>query len=231
MKDLNHFLGSGVKAAFTDTSVDFQRLDMAFGLTELQSDHLRSLNFDPERVAHIHQIHSNRVLDIDEAYIEDGLIVDADAVVTADPAVVLTIRTADCVPIFLYDQRARAIGLVHAGWRGAADDIIGNAVLAMKKVCHASPENIKAVLGPSIHKCCYQVGQEFCAIFPEYVMPQEGNWFLDLQAACRKKLLEQGILGAQILDVEECTCCCEKFFSYRRQKDQAGRHLSVMQMV
>ncbi len=231
MQDLSHFLGSGVRAFFTDTSVSFEWSDMSFGLNEVQSDYLRSLNVDPQMVVHIHQVHGGRVLDIDAAYIEDGLIVDADAVITSDPAVVLTIRTADCVPVFLCDEQTRSIGLVHAGWRGTADDIIASAFVSMRAACHSSPEKVKAVLGPSIRSCCYQVGQEFCEIFPDHVAPRDGNWFLDLQGACRAKLLEQGILDQNIFDVNDCTCCSKELFSYRRQKETAGRHLSVLQLA
>ncbi len=231
MKDLSHFLGSGVKAFFTDASVDFQRHEKSLVLTEDQSSYLRSLSMDPRRVAHIHQVHGDGVLMVDEAYVREGCVVDADAVVTSDPSLILTIRTADCVPVFLYDEKAGAIGLAHAGWRSAAENIIAKTIGMMSKKLGASTGSMKAALGPSIRSCCYQVGQEFCGIFPEHVIPQNGNWYLDLQGACRMKLLREGVLEENILDASCCTCCSKDLFSYRRQKEKAGRHLSILQLV
>ncbi|HRZ40913.1 MAG TPA: peptidoglycan editing factor PgeF [Candidatus Omnitrophota bacterium] len=230
MKDLSYFLGPEVKAFFTDVSVDFNRPEKSVVLTEDQSSYLRFLNMDPRRVAHIHQVHGDGVLTVDAAYVDEGVVADADAVITSDPSLILTIRTADCVPVFLYDKKAGAIGLAHAGWRSAADDIIAKTIEMMRKKFGASAGGMKAALGPSIRSCCYQVGQEFCGIFPEYVIPQNGNWYLDLQGACRMKLLREGVLEENILDVGRCTCCSEDLFSYRRQKEKAGRHLSILRL-
>jgi len=84
----------------------------------------------------------------------------ADGLITNEAGVTLTIFTADCTPILLYDPVRRAIGAVHAGWRGTVANIAGAAVKRMAEEYGCSPPDIKAVIGPCISKCCYTVGRE-----------------------------------------------------------------------
>jgi YfiH family protein len=92
-----------------------------------------------------------------------------DALMTEQPGVLLGVRIADCLPVFLIDARRRAIAVVHAGWRGTLQRVIEKAVGGMQQEFGSDPGRMAAVLGPSIRACCYAVGQEvveaFCGAF------------------------------------------------------------------
>jgi len=83
-----------------------------------------------------------------------------DGLITAMPEIVLGIQTADCLPVILVDTKRRAIGVFHAGWRGTVKRIVQKGAGEMRRYFGTSPEDIKAAIGPGIHGCCYEVGQE-----------------------------------------------------------------------
>jgi purine-nucleoside/S-methyl-5'-thioadenosine phosphorylase / adenosine deaminase len=93
-----------------------------------------------------------------------------DALIANRPGMLLGIRVADCVPILMVDRKRRAVAAVHAGWRGALKRIVEKAAGEMGRMFQSRPENLLAAVGPSIRRCCYEVGPEvadaFCGVFP-----------------------------------------------------------------
>jgi hypothetical protein len=83
-----------------------------------------------------------------------------DALLTDQAGILLSVRTADCLPVLLVDPKRRAVAAVHAGWRGALAHIVEKAVGEMRRAYGSEPQSLLAVLGPSIRVCCYEVGQE-----------------------------------------------------------------------
>jgi len=90
-----------------------------------------------------------------------------DALLTNQAGILLSVRTADCLPVLLVDPKRRAVAAVHAGWRGALARIVDKAVEEMRRAYGSEPESLLAVLGPSIRACCYEVGQEAKEAFQE----------------------------------------------------------------
>jgi polyphenol oxidase len=88
-----------------------------------------------------------------------------DALVTGESGVMLTIRTADCLPVLLVDRRQRAVAAVHAGWRGALARVIEKTVAELRRLFTSRPEELVAALGPGIGACCYEVGPEVVDAF------------------------------------------------------------------
>ena len=88
-----------------------------------------------------------------------------DALVTDEPGVVLSVRTADCMPILLADDQQHAVAAIHAGWRGTLSGVIVNTVLEMRRAFRSEPQHLVAVIGPSIRACCYEVGEEVAQAF------------------------------------------------------------------
>jgi polyphenol oxidase len=136
----------------------------------------------------------------------DQSVPEADALVTADPSVVLAILAADCVPIVLYDPVAHVLGCVHSGWRGTVARVSQAAVAAMRRL-GARPENVIASVGPAISPERYQVGADVAdaverslgASAAEVIRPDgTGKWLLDLWAANRVVLLEAGLADEHI---------------------------------
>ncbi len=95
---------------------------------------------------------------------------EGDALVTDQLGILLSVRSADCLPILLVDSRCRAIAAIHAGWRGALERIVEKTVGELRRLFNTQPRDFVAAVGPSIRACCYEVGQEvvaaFCGRFP-----------------------------------------------------------------
>lgn len=88
-----------------------------------------------------------------------------DALLTDQPGIVLSVRTADCLPILLVDAQRRAIGAVHAGWRGGLQRIVEKTVGVMRATFGTDPRRVLAAVGPGIRACCYEVGEEVVAAY------------------------------------------------------------------
>ncbi len=99
-----------------------------------------------------------------------GMRPEGDALLTDQAGILLSARTADCLPVLLVDPVRRAVAAVHAGWRGALERILEKAVGEMRRMFGSIPRNLLAAVGPCIRACCYEVGEEivnhFCGRFP-----------------------------------------------------------------
>ena len=115
----------------------------------------------PWPLVQLKQIHSsivNRVTDAAQPLTGDGLITDA-------AGLLLAIKTADCVPVLVADVKRRAVGAFHAGWRGTVARVVEKGIGEMRRQFGSVPRDLRAVIGPSIRQCCYQVGSEVRAEF------------------------------------------------------------------
>ncbi|MCK0167586.1 peptidoglycan editing factor PgeF [Jannaschia sp. S6380] len=165
----------------------------------------------------VHQVHSAEVV----AATEPDAHPRADAIVTDRPGVVLSVLTADCQPVLLYDDRAGVIGAAHAGWKGALAGVLEATVEAM---CErgATPANIRATIGPTISQRAYEVGPEFLDAFlaederaPRFFANGAGDrYHFDLPGYGLYRLRHAGV------DAEWTRHCtysdAARFFSYRR---------------
>jgi len=105
----------------------------------------------------LRQVHSDLIHCVCEVP-ENALV--GDGLLTQQPGIVLAVQTADCLPIILVDIKHRAVGVVHAGWRGTVKRIVEKAVGEMQLHFGSLPRDIHAAIGSGIHNCCYQVGPE-----------------------------------------------------------------------
>ena len=152
-----------------------------------------------------------------------------DGMVTAERDLLLSVRTADCVPVLLCDKGRSVCAAVHAGWRGTLGGITKNAIELMVQN-GSRREDILSEIGPCIAKCCYEVGWEilgeFSAKNPEYASfftPNGEKYMLDLNRANEFILLEAGIKQENISILNICTKCNpEHFFSHRRNGKNRG---------
>jgi YfiH family protein len=187
------------------------------------------LGLSAAQVTSPRQIHSNHVAVItgDQA---GSIIPDTDGLVTTASRVGLLLRFADCQPVLLYDPAHRAVGLVHAGWRGVAQGIARRAVETMVQAFGTHPGDLLAGLGPAIGPCCYTVGDKVAAAMG-YVLPDwsgamtslgEDQWSLDLSAANAQQLAAEGV--QQIESSNLCTACHQdEFYSHRAGNGRTGR--------
>lgn len=208
-------------------------------------------------VVRLRQSHSDRVALIDSRKLSYPII-EADAAVTGVPQVILTVLTADCLPILIVDSGTHVLAAVHAGWRGTAQGIAAKTVETIVRQGGGPVSNLKAAIGPSIRACCYEVGsdvlaalqktvrgaEEYFSISPPVGMPTRpgGNlrdgrvrgdkFFLDLIAANRDQLMDAGLEAENISISQGCTGCHpELFFSHRKENGRTGRMMAAITSV
>jgi YfiH family protein len=116
----------------------------------------------PWPLAAVRQIHSD-VIHIVSRY-EPGQLV-GDGLITDQPGVAVAVQAADCLPVLLVDTRKRVAGVFHAGWRGTVKRIVEKGAGTMRREFGSRPDDLHAVVGPGIQKCCYEVGEELRAEF------------------------------------------------------------------
>lgn len=167
-------------------------------------------------LATLKQIHSAECV---SACGRTGVLGQGDALLENTPGGVVAVKTADCIPVLLVDDRHRAVAAVHAGWRGTAAEVVLRAASAMGREFATRPEDLHAAIGPGIGKCCYEVGPEVAAQFRG-----QGRMHLDLPDTNRIQLIQFGVAAEKIYVAGMCTQCgVAEFHSFRRDKEQAGR--------
>lgn len=110
----------------------------------------------------VRQIHSDIIHHVDSENLQSqpDLTLAGDGLITATPGLLVSIQTADCLPIILVDLKRRAVGVFHAGWRGTVKRIVEKGVGEMHRHFASQPRDLRAAIGPAIHGCCYEVGEE-----------------------------------------------------------------------
>lgn len=201
------------------------------------------------------QFHSDAILHFESAPTEPAR---GDASLTKTPGLLLSVQTADCVPILLVDPRNRAVAAVHAGWRGTLARIVEKAIGKMHMQFGTQAGDLLAAIGPAIGGCCYEVGTEVAAAFsgqfanaaeffdelrtgdepnplqwlnmmPPGHQPPPKKVLLSLPKANRLQLEAAGVPAANIFATDLCTGCRrDLLFSYRKEGPESGRMMAVI---
>lgn len=198
-----------------------------------------SIGVDPESLVLSDQVHKTRIRVVDENDRGKGFIRprdydEIDGLITNTPNLTLVTKYADCVPLFFVDPKQKAIGLSHSGWKGTVGRIGHITVNEMQKAFGSNPEDIIAVIGPSICMNCYEVGDEVASEFRNAFSLNEhnmdilkpnhnGRYQLNLWEANRKVLLDAGLKPENIHISEVCTACnSDLLFSHRKTMGKRG---------
>ena len=190
-----------------------------------------SEGWPPEPLVRLRQIHSTICLCGDDAAEFEGT---GDALISNTPGRYLSVRTADCIPILVVDERCRSIAAVHAGWRGTADGIAARTVEALAARYSSRPEDLSVAIGPGICGKCYTVGAQVAARFQTWFPEQtdlDRTTTVDLAEANRRQLEAAGVPGCRIYMGALCTSCHSaelEFYSHRRSGGKPGRMISVV---
>jgi polyphenol oxidase len=193
-----------------------------------RAQYLEKLGIPVSSVVFARQIHSANVLYITESGTVDG----ADGYITDQPGLALAIQVADCAAVFIADRSRGIIGAAHAGWKGAAANILLNTVSMMKSK-GAKTENMQAWISPCIGTSRFEVGEEVAEMFPSEYVLREGfeKPHIDLKGFVRSQLMQCGLPGDRIYTDPGCTYDdSERFYSYRRDRDRAGRMMGLIMM-
>lgn len=156
---------------------------------------------------------------------------NCDALTTRTARILLGVKTADCVPLLLADERTGAVAVVHAGWRGSVAGIVTQTLARMQHEYQTVAEDLRVAIGPAANGCCYEVGAEVIEVFRErlpgmnhLITPtRAGHALIDLQQANGELLVAAGVAPEKIHIAPLCTMCrTDLFFSYRREKAVQG---------
>ncbi len=188
----------------------------------------------------LRQVHGKDILEIDfKGALPDSTELQKgyDALMTSRTGILLGIQTADCLPVLIFDVKKNIVAAVHAGWKGTYLGITMKVIQAMTQRYQSSSQDIQALLGPSVGRCCYEFGvdeiKKFQKRYPHHanwIEIRNGSFFLDVREANRFQLMSVGVPAEQIRSVTACTCCeRERFFSVRRD-EITGRHLNFIML-
>jgi polyphenol oxidase len=225
-------LGQSVGDDFALVEENRRRFFAAFGI-------------DPATVVRAKQVHGSDVLQVDANLVQrpgfPRCLVEEraefDAFITELPEVALVVSTADCLPILIHDPVRGAVAAIHAGWRGTARRIAAEVVLAMQAAYGTDPADCRAVLGPGIRGCCFEVDapvmEAMAAALPGWGVhatpTRSGHCRLDLAGVNRGVLEGAGVPGDRIEDTGLCTACrTDLFFSHRAEKGRTGRMMNFI---
>lgn len=227
----------GLRAVST-TRLFQQNLPENFTRTQEIQQACAMLELGSCAIFHGEQKHTSNVAIVDGTPRSEApltVLPQTDGLVSATPGSALVVQTADCAPIFLYDPKARVMGLAHAGWKGTLARIGQNAVAQMESL-GAVADRIVSWIGPMAGKCCYEVSPElieqFQTEFARYAPQQvHAGRHLDLVEINRLQLLEAGLRAEHISNSGVCTIHQkDQFFSYRGDNGTTGRILSIIAM-
>ncbi|MDO4621323.1 MAG: peptidoglycan editing factor PgeF [Eubacteriales bacterium] len=195
------------------------------------------LGAEPERFVFTDQTHTAVVRVVTEEDAGKGLTrprdyTDTDGLVTNVPGIVLSVFTADCVPVAMVDPVHKAIGLVHSGWKGTVGKISAEAIRLMNEKYGTDPKDLVCAVAPSICQDCYEVSEDVAEHFRNAYPGREteimidkhnGHYQLDLWAANRICLEEAGVPESQIAVTGICTACnADYMFSHRASHGMRG---------
>jgi hypothetical protein len=221
--------GGVSRAPFTGLNLGLSTTDDLNAVQENRQQFFKTLGIAPDRMVFPQQVHSDHV----EVVMQPGSISRTDALITNQKSLFLTVQTADCFPVFLYDPRFMVTGIVHSGWRGTAGNIVGKTIRKMQNIFGCSPGILYAAVGAGIQGTCYPVDDKTASYFDtRYCVPDgPGHCRLDIQRVILDQLCETGVQLDHIESDETCThCAADMYYSYRRDGRKSGRMMAVIGM-
>jgi hypothetical protein len=197
----------------------------------------------PRLLMPLHQTHETKTVIIDEAFLQQNPLTQAlaldgvDALSTNLSYICICVRTADCIPILLWDDTTHTISAVHAGWKGTQRRILEANIDVLRSTYGTQPQNLHAIIGPGIGPESFEVGDEVYELFAQAGFPMErlakkyppmhpntsnglpsqSKWHIDLWECNRLQLINKGVNPEHIhvsgIDTYQNY---DRFFSARR---------------
>lgn len=180
-----------------------------------------------QTAVHARQVHGADLWIHREGGAPGILVMDGvDGHVTDRPGVLLAVGVADCVPVSVVDPVARAVALVHAGWRGTAAGIVERAVHRLAESWQGSADRLWVHCGPAICGACYEVGPEVHEAVNPHLGASAGRAPIDVRASIVRRAIGEGVPAAQVTVSAHCTRCGDAFFSHRGESK--ARQMGVL---
>ena len=173
------------------------------------------------------QVHGEHVVVVDPSP-PSGLCIagDADGLASDRTGVLLTVTTADCVPVYLLEPESRALAVLHAGWRGALAGIVEQGIRALGVLKGVVPNDLRVHLGPAICGDCYEVGPD---VLQRFGRSGTDHGKLDLRAWLTRDTARLGVPAGAISASSWCTRCnADLLHSHRASRGTAGRMVAFL---
>ena len=199
-------------------------------------------DFECKKIISPRQTHTNNVVAITLDNLDDELQ-DIDGVITDLKGVALTIATADCQNIFIYDKKKEVIANIHSGWKGTLNKILRKSIEKLVEFYRCEPQDLIVCIGPSILKCCFEVDKDVVDMFKNNfediedtislgkIKEDKQKYYIDTVEINRKELIDLGVSKENIIVSDICTkCSSDKYHSYRAHGMDSGRNVSLIVM-
>jgi len=201
-----------------------------------------ALGFTVDEMVRVWQKHTDKVFVADRSNGGDGILRDGipepyDALITDAKGLMLCEVTADCAPVFLWDEEHLAIGIVHSGRLGVTKEIAFKAVARMSEIYSSDPAKIRCILGPYLCQPHHEIEKKDADAFLDRFSKEEMDRFIefrgekayvDMGIAIRISLMRAGVRDENIYDERVCTFENKQLFSWRRDHDPSARNLSFI---
>jgi hypothetical protein len=195
---------------------------------------IKNLKLEKNSIISLRQIHSDKFYVVNN---RPEKILVGDALITKKPGLVLSIRTADCLPILIFNDKYKIVSAIHTGWKGTAKKITLKVLQKISEEFGIKPSSLSVLLGPSICRKCYEVGKEVKEVFKvnwknlEYFLTllEKNRYSLDLKKANLMLLMQAKVNKNNVFSINLCTKCHpELFFSHRRKPKSKGRMIAFI---
>lgn len=238
-------LGGVSTAPFDSLDLGYNRGDDPARVAENYRRFCTAIGANHTQVIKSRQIHTDNIRIVTGADLGVGLCdpapYEADGLVTNVPGLCLTVFTADCVSVLLYDPVARCVAAVHSGWRSTAMAIVPKAVEIMVSRFGCHREDILAAIGPAIGGCCFQTQKEVPNAMLEtygdmaapFIRPDGPEHFrVDLKGIIAQSLRDAGLAPDHIDISDHCTACRGDFYwSHRLIGNARGSMAAMIQLL
>lgn len=196
----------------------------------------KALNLDKDNFVNIEQKHTDVVQNVDNGI---KFFPNCDGSVTKNKNTILVTVTADCIPILIYDTKKNVIANTHSGWKGTVQKISEKTVDKLMNDYNSNPKDLICCFGPCIHKCHFEVDKDVKEIFEKefkylnnddiITKGKNEKYYIDTCLINKLLLEKKGVLEENIIDSGECTVCnSDTMYSYRKDKEKAGRNISII---
>ena len=220
-------LGGVSTGNFKSMNLGFKTKDSIDNIYENYRLFCETIGTKRENMSFLNQVHGTNIKLVSNENISE--LGEFDGSITNIPGITLVTLHSDCAPIFAVDCETKSIGLAHAGWRGTVDNIAKELINSMIINFNSKPENILCFIGPSIHKCCFEIQEDIVDQFEknskELISRKDNKVYADIVECNRINLIREGVREENIVNSDLCTKCNSDFlFSYRSKGCQSLNH-------
>jgi len=236
-------LGGVSEGVYTSMNLSHSRNDNPARVRENIRRITNAMGIAPRDTVFCAQVHENRVVHATAKHRNGGdsypvEMQAVDGLIANTNDVALVTMHADCVPLFFLDPVRKAVGMTHAGWRGTMKDIAGETVRRMQATFGSGARDLLVGIGPSIGRCCFEVGTEVTTELMQTmpfaegcIQAGKGKPHVDLQGLNEALLLRAGVCQANIEVAGLCTKCrADLFYSHRRDGAARGSMAAFIQL-